>query len=52
MAQSSVFKNGKLALITGGASGIGLALATKCAGYGMAVIIVGRYSVMKPNTFA
>ncbi|KAL2069734.1 hypothetical protein VTL71DRAFT_14413 [Oculimacula yallundae] len=41
-SQSSnpVFAKGNLAVITGGASGIGLALATKCAGYGMKVIIV------------
>jgi len=34
-----VFAEGNLAVITGGASGIGLALAQKCAGYGMNVII-------------
>jgi FlaA1/EpsC-like NDP-sugar epimerase len=39
MSSSPVFKSGNTALITGGASGIGLALATKCAGYGMNVII-------------
>jgi short-subunit dehydrogenase involved in D-alanine esterification of teichoic acids len=39
MSNSPVFKSGNTALITGGASGIGFALATKCAGYGMNVII-------------
>jgi NADPH:quinone reductase-like Zn-dependent oxidoreductase len=39
MSSNPVFKSGNTALITGGASGIGLALATKCAGYGMNVII-------------
>lgn len=43
MASVSVFKANNIAVITGGASGIGLALATKCAGYGMSVIIVGKY---------
>jgi short-subunit dehydrogenase involved in D-alanine esterification of teichoic acids len=37
---ASVFKAGNTALITGGASGIGLALAKKCHGYGMHVAIV------------
>lgn len=40
MSVNPVFKSKNTALITGGASGIGLALATKCAGYGMRVIIV------------
>ncbi|KAH6713662.1 short chain dehydrogenase/reductase [Leptodontidium sp. MPI-SDFR-AT-0119] len=40
MSSNPVFAPGKLAVITGGASGIGLALATKCAGYGMKVVIV------------
>jgi len=35
-----VFKSGNTALITGGASGIGLALAKKCRSYGMKVAIV------------
>lgn len=34
-----VFKSGNTAVITGGASGVGLALAKKCAGYRMNVII-------------
>jgi NAD(P)-dependent dehydrogenase (short-subunit alcohol dehydrogenase family) len=34
-----VFHAGNTAVITGGASGIGLSLAQKCAGYGMKVII-------------
>ncbi|KAK7977680.1 hypothetical protein PG988_005170 [Apiospora saccharicola] len=42
MASSSpaaIFKAGNTAVITGGASGIGLALAKKCAGYGMKVLV-------------
>ncbi|KAH8601368.1 hypothetical protein B0O99DRAFT_589417 [Bisporella sp. PMI_857] len=38
------FASGNLAVITGGASGIGLALAKKSAGYGMTVIIVDNNS--------
>ncbi|KAK8107640.1 NAD(P)-binding protein [Apiospora kogelbergensis] len=37
-APSAIFKPGNTAVITGGASGIGLALAKKCAGYGMKVL--------------
>ncbi|KAH7169950.1 hypothetical protein EDB81DRAFT_150089 [Dactylonectria macrodidyma] len=37
MAQS--FASGGIAVITGGASGIGLSLAKKCHGYGMRVVI-------------
>lgn len=39
MAPPPAFKAGNTAVITGGASGIGLALATKCASYGMNVVI-------------
>lgn len=34
-----VFKSGNTAVITGGASGVGLALAKKCVGYEMNVVI-------------
>jgi NAD(P)-dependent dehydrogenase (short-subunit alcohol dehydrogenase family) len=37
--ESSVFRLGNTAIITGGASGIGLALATRCKSSGMNVII-------------
>ncbi|KAI1799364.1 NAD(P)-binding protein [Daldinia bambusicola] len=36
---SAIFKKANTAVITGGASGIGLALAQKCVGYGMRVLI-------------
>lgn len=36
------FTAGGVAIITGGASGIGLSLAKKCQGYGMRVIIADR----------
>ncbi|RDL37218.1 uncharacterized protein BP5553_04651 [Venustampulla echinocandica] len=43
MATSNpVFKAGNTAVITGGASGIGLALASKCGAYGMNVIICDK----------
>ncbi|KAK8094402.1 hypothetical protein PG997_001087 [Apiospora hydei] len=38
-SSSAIFKTGNSAVITGGASGIGLALAKKCAGYGMKVLV-------------
>ncbi len=44
----SVFKPGNTALITGGASGIGLALAAKCLASAMHVIVADR----DPNTLA
>ncbi|KAI1325627.1 hypothetical protein F5Y16DRAFT_258611 [Xylariaceae sp. FL0255] len=37
---SAVFAKNNTAVITGGASGIGLALAKKCVGYGMRVLVV------------
>ncbi|ORY63973.1 uncharacterized protein BCR38DRAFT_433611 [Pseudomassariella vexata] len=45
---SAIFKAGNTAVITGGASGIGLALAKKCAGYGMKVIVAD----LDPKTLA
>ncbi|KAI1084386.1 NAD(P)-binding protein [Whalleya microplaca] len=36
---SAIFKQANTAVITGGASGIGLALAQKCIGYGMKVLV-------------
>ena len=36
---AAVFKAGQTALITGGASGIGLALAKRCVGHGMKVLV-------------
>lgn len=39
---ADIFKEGNTAVITGGASGIGLALAKKCASYGMKVVVVDR----------
>lgn len=36
---ASIFKAGHTAVITGGASGIGLSLAKKCFNYGMKVLI-------------
>ena len=41
MAQS--FSKGGVALITGGASGIGLVIAKKCLGHGMRVIVVDKH---------
>jgi short-subunit dehydrogenase involved in D-alanine esterification of teichoic acids len=39
---AKVFTSGGVAIITGGASGIGLALAKKCQGYGMRVLIADK----------
>ena len=36
---AAIFQPAKTAVITGGASGIGLALARKCAGHGMRVLV-------------
>lgn len=45
MSSNPVFKSGNTAVITGGASGIGLALATKCAEvYNMNVVIADNNS--------
>jgi short-subunit dehydrogenase involved in D-alanine esterification of teichoic acids len=44
MSSNPVFKPGNTAVITGGASGIGLALAAKCASYGMSVVIADNNS--------
>ena len=44
MSSNPVFRSGNLAVITGGASGIGLALAAKCASYGMSVLIADNNS--------
>jgi len=40
MAFAKVFSPGRVAVITGSATGIGLAAATRCAGYGMKVVMV------------
>jgi len=40
MTTNPVFREGNLALITGGASGIGYSLAKKCVGYGMKVLVI------------
>ncbi|KAG9243486.1 short-chain dehydrogenase/reductase [Calycina marina] len=39
---TSVFKADNIAVISGGANGIGLALATKCVEYGMKAVIVKK----------
>jgi short-subunit dehydrogenase involved in D-alanine esterification of teichoic acids len=39
---SAIFKAGHTAVITGGASGIGLALTKKCHGFGMKVLAIDR----------
>ena len=44
MSSNPVFRSGNTAVITGGASGIGLALAAKCASYGMSVVIADNNS--------
>ena len=36
---AAIFKAGNTAVITGGASGVGLSLAKKCYGYGMRVLV-------------
>lgn len=36
---AAIFKSGHTAVITGGASGVGLSLAKKCFGYGMKVLV-------------
>jgi len=38
-ASASVFQKDSTAVITGGASGIGLALAKRCVAYGMRVLV-------------
>jgi NAD(P)-dependent dehydrogenase (short-subunit alcohol dehydrogenase family) len=43
-APHPVFKSANTAVITGGASGIGLALAVKCAGFGMNVVLADNNS--------
>ncbi|TLD26664.1 hypothetical protein PspLS_05039 [Pyricularia sp. CBS 133598] len=55
MSASQIFKAANTAVITGGASGIGLALTKKCAGAGMKVIAVdwsGEYLAMLPKSVA
>ena len=39
---AAIFQPTKTAVITGGASGIGLALARKCVGHGMRVLVADR----------
>jgi len=39
MSSSAVYAKDNTAVITGGASGIGFALAKKCIGYGMRVLV-------------
>jgi short-subunit dehydrogenase len=43
-SQNPVFKPGNTAVITGGASGIGLALALKCAWNGMNLVICDNHT--------
>ncbi|KAI9645175.1 hypothetical protein NHQ30_005909 [Ciborinia camelliae] len=43
MSSPPCFAPGNTALITGGASGIGLSLAIKCLGYGMNIILVDNH---------
>lgn len=43
---SNIFKTGNTAVITGGASGIGLALAKKCVGHGMRVVVADRNAAL------
>ncbi|KAI1841947.1 hypothetical protein JX266_011807 [Neoarthrinium moseri] len=43
---SAIFKSGNTAVITGGASGIGLALAKRCAAAGMKVLVADRNAAL------
>jgi NAD(P)-dependent dehydrogenase (short-subunit alcohol dehydrogenase family) len=45
---ASIFKAGHTAVITGGASGIGLSLAKKCFNNGMKVLVADWYVHFSP----